>query len=266
MKTYYVSILIVCFIGTAIAGLEDGLIASYSFENNANDSSGNQLHGVVSGAIPTQDRFGNEDSAYGFDGIDDYIEVANTNNLLSLNGHWTISVWVKPNSNCTDFRNGPIIYKVAENNTDNDNYTVAWGSSQYSSTPNKFLAGLEQASNDVDHQVISSNYSSSNWYHIVGIYDGGNISIFVDGFIENSLLIGSVEPYTGSAPLRIGNLQNSSGHGAGTLYTGAFDGVIDDVAIYNRALDATEVLELYLIPEPCTLLLLAVGGMLIRRK
>jgi len=48
--------------------------------------------------------------------------------------------------------------------------------------------------------------------------------------------------------------------------TGVFNGKIDDMFIYDRALTVTEVNELYNIPEPCTLLLFGLGGLLIRKR
>ncbi|ETR68891.1 MAG: hypothetical protein OMM_04291 [Candidatus Magnetoglobus multicellularis str. Araruama] len=58
---------------SGIIDLEEGLVAYYPFNGNANDESGNGNHGTVYGAILIEDRFGNKNSAYSFDGIDDYI-------------------------------------------------------------------------------------------------------------------------------------------------------------------------------------------------
>lgn len=55
------------------AGIDDGLRAWYSFNGNADDSSGNGIDGTVHGAVPAEDRLGNGGSAYLFDGLDDYI-------------------------------------------------------------------------------------------------------------------------------------------------------------------------------------------------
>ncbi len=75
--------------------LNNGLIAYYPFNGNANDESGNGYSGTVYGATLTTDRFGNSDSAYSFDGVDDYIDthyVAQNETALSF------SVWVNLNS------------------------------------------------------------------------------------------------------------------------------------------------------------------------
>jgi hypothetical protein len=53
--------------------LNNGLVAYYPFNGNANDESGNGKNGTVSGAVLTSDRFGNLISAYIFDGTNDYI-------------------------------------------------------------------------------------------------------------------------------------------------------------------------------------------------
>ncbi len=62
--------------------VNDGLVAFYPFNGNALDESGNGNHGTVSGSVLTEDRFGKPNNAFLFDGVDDYIEVANTNGVL----------------------------------------------------------------------------------------------------------------------------------------------------------------------------------------
>ena len=57
------------------------MIAHYPFDGNADDASGNGNHGEVHGATLTKDKFGNADSAYSFDGVDDYIEIPKGHNL-----------------------------------------------------------------------------------------------------------------------------------------------------------------------------------------
>jgi hypothetical protein len=68
---------------TAFAAVTtDGLVAYYSFDGNANDQSGNGHDGSVNGATLTTDRFGTPNSAYSFDGIDDYISPTFTVNRV----------------------------------------------------------------------------------------------------------------------------------------------------------------------------------------
>ena len=71
----------------------DGLVAEYLFNSNADDSSGSGFHGLVSGATPGPDRFGTPNSAFMFDGKDDYIIVSPPPRLTNV--ALTVSVWAR---------------------------------------------------------------------------------------------------------------------------------------------------------------------------
>ena len=95
MISFVFSVLLLVVNSNLWAGLDDGLVAHYSFTGNANDTSGNSHNGVVHGATLTSDRFGNPNCAYHFNGHDAYIEIANHNQLLLMNQtEFTISLWV----------------------------------------------------------------------------------------------------------------------------------------------------------------------------
>ena len=70
--------------------LNNGLVGYWPFNGNANDESGNGNNGTVNGATLTTDRYGNTNSAYDFDGIDDYIQASN----YSSNSSFTFSGWI----------------------------------------------------------------------------------------------------------------------------------------------------------------------------
>ena len=59
----------------------DGLVAWYPFNGNAKDESGNGHHGKVIGATLCKDRKGKNDSAYNFDGVNDYIKIKNNDQM-----------------------------------------------------------------------------------------------------------------------------------------------------------------------------------------
>lgn len=59
----------------AQVNLNNGLIAYYPFDGNANDISGSNINGSVNNAILTTDRFGQVNNAYLFNGIDSYIQL-----------------------------------------------------------------------------------------------------------------------------------------------------------------------------------------------
>ena len=82
--------------GASAVPITNGLVAGYEFSGNANDVSGNGNDGVVSGATLTTDRFGNANSAYSFDGVDDYISAADSPTLDFSSSYLTVSAWVNP--------------------------------------------------------------------------------------------------------------------------------------------------------------------------
>jgi hypothetical protein len=240
-SSFFICIFILLFGNTATATCNnnpDGLVACYSFSGDANNSSSvSGLNGTVSGPQLTADRFGNLNSAYLFDGVDDFIEIQNTNNALSFTGPFTIAAWVKPAAVGIDRRADPIIWKISINGSNRDNYLLSWANDS------TFMAGLERAKGGKDFEVLSTTKPFDNWYHVAGVYDRQTLQIYVNGVLEKSIQIGTATPYTGSAPLRIGNNLNSDHTNAGV-----FNGVIDEVAIYNRSLTTKELLELAELP------------------
>ena len=247
--------------GAAQASLQDGLVGCYPFQGNANNETGSAPDGSVSGATLSDDRFGIVDSAYVFDGVDDYIEIPNTDAVFNLTNSWTLACWAKPFTPATDSRDDPLIWKIAISSTelyagDEDTFLLSWGYQWQDGQPgNVFNTGLERAADDHDFGLNSAPHTPGSWHHVVGSYDGAYLRIYADGVLEGIAYIGPVVAYTGPAALRIGNVQHSA-HIFGPEHIGAFDGAIDDVRIYSRALTDAEVQELYLIPEPATLLLL----------
>jgi hypothetical protein len=75
-STLIVITILLIFLPQAMADLNDGLVAYWPFNGNANDESGNGYNGIINGASLTTDRFGNTDSAYEFDGNDHIKAVA----------------------------------------------------------------------------------------------------------------------------------------------------------------------------------------------
>ena len=73
----------------------DGLVGWWPFDGNASDMSGSGNHGSVYGATLSNDRNGNLNKAYSFDGNDDYIEVLNSNTMIAHSNKFSAIGWVK---------------------------------------------------------------------------------------------------------------------------------------------------------------------------
>jgi hypothetical protein len=106
-----------CFITVTYADFTDGLVAYYPFSGNADDASGNEQHGVVTGATLTTDRFGNSAAAYRFDGVDDYIS-ARVTELPYGNAPRTLTAWLMPTrAVVNDAMLGVVVYGAGNNHT-----------------------------------------------------------------------------------------------------------------------------------------------------
>jgi hypothetical protein len=101
------------------SSLYNGLVAYYPFNSNANDESGNGNHGTVNGATLTTDRFGNANSAYSFDGVNDYITSSNSASQQILANQITLSAWIRLNSDV-----GVTQWRIVNKQQTNE---IAWG-------------------------------------------------------------------------------------------------------------------------------------------
>ncbi|MBU0713264.1 hypothetical protein KJ762_01980 [bacterium] len=206
------------------------LVAYYPFNGNANDESGNGNNGTVNGASLTTDRFGNTNSAYSFDGINDYIIIQNHNTLEPANLTITCFIYVDSESNVVGF----------------DDFLRK----QYGGNDASYELGLDTdlgkihfainrgSSNGLDGVLISSSTITYNkWHFISGTYDGNEIKLFIDGSLDNSMSFSNTILYDNSRSLSIGSDYYENTHWAG--------GKIDDILIYNRALSESEIDSLY---------------------
>ncbi len=88
------------------------------------------------------------------------------------------------------------------------------------------------------HQVPGPVISIHKWYHFVGTYDGTTLRFYVNGALYGTTPASGVIDYTGgNEPTDIG--------GGGNANNQDFPGIIDDVRIYDRALSASDVKQLY---------------------
>ena len=123
------------------------------------------------------------------------------------------------------------------------------------------------SANGQDYGVFSDTKIHGAWYHVASVYDRQSLKIYVNGVLEGVASVVNVTPYMGGAPLRIGNIRGSTHANAGV-----FDGAIDDIRIYNHALNQSDIDSLYgtpnVVPEPSSMLigtLLGLGGLLSKR-
>ncbi len=207
----------------------NGLVAYYPFNNSANDASGNNNNGTCyDGVISTSDRFRNPNSAYKF-AYGNYIEVPRSASLEPTTG-LTLVAWVHPDS------------------------IQAWGSivnKRYDElfTPyNSYFLGQTPNANKWSFFTNVNNYVYDTatikpfvWTCLVATWNGFTNCLYINGNKVAEVANTKAIPYS-SLSLRIGaavliDYKHRLEQG--------FNGVIDDVRIYNRALGQAEIKAVY---------------------
>ncbi|NQV17753.1 MAG: T9SS type A sorting domain-containing protein [Armatimonadetes bacterium] len=205
-----------------------GLIAYYPFNGNANDESGNGNDGVIYGAALTADRFGNENSAYSFDGVDDNIRIPH-DDAFNIQYEISISFWVKLETAAPYYFPYHIIQKSG-----------SWGGGQGNSSGFDIHFGLNGVTSANIYTVWHTGFSAETFYQLALTYNGSVAKWYEDGVLKDSVTVSDNIPLT-TTDIWIGQ------HEQDLRYN--FDGVIDDIRLYNRALSDSEIDSLFTLGE-----------------
>lgn len=227
MKKY---LLVVLFISGTITGFAQipnyvpttGLESWWSFDGNANDigPSGNNF--TNNGATLTTDRFSNSNSAYDFNGSNQYLTLFYPSFTFGQTSVFTVSFWVQRSS---------LGYGVTmiHGNWVNGNFIWAF----QSGPSGDFQFGTNKQG--LSWFWAASTYTTSTWEHFVGVYNNGAMTFYKNGVQVST----DTNTYTSVGSI---NLPFYLGKGVNGAY---FDGKIDDLGIWTRALTASEIDELF---------------------
>lgn len=202
----------------------DRLVGLWTFSGYGNDVSGKGNDATIHGATLTQDRFGNDNSAYYFDGVDDYIDVPHSSSL-AFEGDGTISLWVKQSGDV-----GTLLWKRS--------YAGSIGWTLYFGYANTVI---DYVNNDATH--TQGTTTSDAWQHIVVVSDAGTMKLYIDAVLVDTKT-NAAGFQKNTTPLLIGTDENNN----------YFNGSIDDIRIYNCALPTTEIVSLFNEPSTCSVL------------
>ena len=213
--------------------LQTGLVGYWPFCGNANDESGNGNNGTVNGATLTTDRFGNANSAYDFDGVNDYLDFGNPTLLNPTPFSYSQSCWIK----LVDYSaiQDPILSKRHQDNG-ND-----WATALIKSD------GKVSFFSD-DKQHFTTNFAtspvldSSFWYQFTFVKNGYSYIMYMNGYLVDSIYDTHI----------MGGTNDNFIAGKQGAWNAFFKGKIDDIGIWNRALSASEVQQLYTSGSPQT--------------
>jgi hypothetical protein len=200
--------------------IKEGLIAYYPFNGNANDESGVGNNGTNFGAISINDRFGKSFSAYLFNG-NDYIDIGIDDLFHPFNHEvFSINLWIKTDA----IDPGVIISKFSKDNLPESSFKLDLlpnFSLQLTGNGNSFFATQANHSNWINITIEMRPFISSAKIYIGNVFaNSGTFNLDVSGN-STSFLIGSMNAPVGSERF--------------------FNGYIDDIRIYNRALLPKEI-------------------------
>lgn len=207
----------------------NGLVAEWTFNGNANDTSGSAMNGTVVGATLTTGQDGSANSAYLFSGTSQYISLASSTPLNFTTGQFSVSAWV----NLSTLPAVSTWYDILSSTNTGD----------WSFGINATAAGVGRSMMTKISQVdapAGPTVDQNTWKLLTVVYTYGpapsTVAYYLDGVLAAS------------------TSWNHSGQGAFTpaikrigsrAASGYFRGAIDDLRVYDRALSAAEITSMY---------------------
>jgi hypothetical protein len=197
------------------------MISWWAGEGNPSDIQGlspNNNNGTNNGATFAAGKVG---QAFSFNGSGQWVSVTNSSSINLTGTAVTIDGWINPNSNAAD-----AVYFGKSANAAND-YVLLY---QFSN-----ISAIIKANGSETTINTGVSPTLGVWTHIALVYNGTDLRVYVNGVL------------TGGATAKTGNLAGSNvpfgiGGRSGGLF---FNGLVDEVELFNRALTATEILSIY---------------------
>ncbi len=201
--------------------LSQGLVAYFPFNGDVKDKSGANNHGTNHGAVPTTDRYDNDNGAYEFDGFDDYIDLGN--DPIGASENLSIGLWVYPQGGNYILSSGGQASSVG--------YAIACQDGQ-------FWLGRATSNTRVSSGYFGS-FEKGKWHHLVATFNSekGSLKVYINGKHYST--------YTGSNGTYLNEFKNlciGKPNDGDTYY---FKGKVDDLYMYNRELGGDEIWRLY---------------------
>lgn len=208
--------------------LNDGLVAYYPFNGNANDESGNLHHAIVEGAVLSADRFGSENNAYLIEG--NSIMTVPSDEDFIMKGDFSISLWTYTDLEYDEVSPSHFPLSVGIPGIDTVGLNLVYITESYS-------LGQWLYTDDFSARVgkTQAYNSEGHWHQYIIVREMDSIKFYRDGGIFLGKLYEPRELFR-SCDFHFGNTFDGN-H--------ALNGIIDEIRIYNRAISLTEINDLY---------------------
>ena len=225
----------------------NGLVGWWPFNGNANDESGNGNNGTVNGATLTNDRFGNSNAAYSYDGINDYIH-GNASSFPSVDR--TIALWFYT-TNINVGSAGMQVFGYG-----GDLCGQSWLMHMDNSTPftSFFTDNSYEVSIGCNNWLTALPFGingspanpNNNWHHWVATNGPGGIDFYFDGNYAGGITTSIGNTMVAGKKFFMGSCPDSTGLVAyQDAYLNNWNGKLDDIGVWNRQLTQQEITALY---------------------
>jgi hypothetical protein len=213
------------FVASA-SGLDDGLVAYYPFDGNANNASGNNYHGTLTGATIKEGvlYLSENQTTNSFASFGNNIDQFKTNDF-------SVAFWFRTQEKAR-------LFDLAGDRTagSHGNFLAIRMTGKHESVPEGTVTvEVEQdnrGTNFIGIKSSTNGLNDGNWYQIVAVRKGKSLTLYIDGKLEN----------TASAN-GIANLSNNNAFRLGRSYASFPNAVVqyDNLWFYNRALSVDEI-------------------------
>ncbi len=209
-------------VGTTSDTSSEGLIAWFRLDGTAEDSSGNNNHGIIRFAEPAAGIRGKQDTSFFFPSEKKaYIYNMSDSGFPKGDAPRTMSAWIKTDKEAAG---GFVIADYGRMSSNTNSSLWYSGSRLVMSFGNYAVTG-------------TTDLNDNEWHFAAATWDGENVNLYVDGKLDVSETL-KKKPYTMlSGSFTIGVTNNKQKN--------SFDGSIDDVRVYKRSLSAEEIGDLF---------------------
>ncbi|MBS1612488.1 MAG: HYR domain-containing protein [Bacteroidetes bacterium] len=218
-----------------------GLVAYFPFDNNTQDNSEYHNNGTINGGIQTTtDRNGNACGAMAFDGKTGYVSVPNNSSIQAIRSGFTVATWFKLD---VPTANEARVVLFSKDSTDAIGKAEPGFHVTYLQNFNEAMGQLSFCNGyaEEDKTYGQHRLAYNEWYHIALSYDEGWLNLYLNGKrVWQAMYNQAIEK--NDFALEIGrNLWPQTNY---------FKGSYDEYRLYNRGLNATEILALYNYTPP----------------
>jgi hypothetical protein len=240
MKKLFFAFLVLSRACFAQVDLQKGLKAYYPFNGNANDASGNNNNPVFNNATLTANRFGEPNSAYHFNGANNYIQIPNSGSL-NFSKQISLSLWVRPTGFYGGICHANSILLKGTADYYPGNYALRYDDALFTNGQGCSGDRLTDVSHEnfrgtgTPQKAYGPYIKKDQWYSLVYTNDGTTARLYVD--CELKYAVAFKENFNNTDDLLFGKTNDP-------MFPFWLNADLDEVRIYDRALKPEEIIAL----------------------